>query len=136
MFTDDNIVCPIDGTALQQVGDRLVSQSGREYEISDRIQLLYADETHAPLPAAPRKGMEDAVTHKVQDFYEDAPFPNYNDYDTLASFVRQANAGVFAQLLRKQIPSTRTFSRSAAGPDNLFSSARTQALDLRTDRVV
>ena len=104
MLTDDNVVCPIDGTPLKPVGDRLVSQSGHEYEISDGIPLLYADEAHAPLPSASRNGMEDAVTHKVQDFYEDAPFPNYNSYDTLASFVRRANAGVFAQLLRKQIP--------------------------------
>lgn len=104
MRTDDNIVCPIDGTTLQPIGDRLVSRSGREYEVSDSIPLLCADETDSPLPSTAPKGMEDAVTHKVQDFYEETPFPNYNSYDTLAGFVRQADAGVFAQLLRKQIP--------------------------------
>jgi SAM-dependent methyltransferase len=135
MLTDANLVCPIDGTPLQLVGERLVSQSGREYEISDGIPLLYVDEAHALLPSAPRKSKEDAVTHKVQDFYEDAPFPNYNNYDTLASFVRQANAGIFAQLLRKQIPLNSNVLEVGCGTGQLsnFLAATTMSHVYATD---
>jgi 2-polyprenyl-3-methyl-5-hydroxy-6-metoxy-1,4-benzoquinol methylase len=44
------------------------------------------------------------VTHAVRDFYEDAPFPNYNGFDSLAAFVNRANAGIFARLMREQMP--------------------------------
>lgn len=93
MLVDENIVCPIDGSPLRFADNRLVSAAGREYQVSNGFPLLYADE-----------GADGGVTHKVQDFYEDAPFPNYNSHDSLASFVKQAGASVFAQLLRKQIP--------------------------------
>src|SRR5712692_9642813 len=103
MLADNNIVCPIDGESLEPADGRLISKSGREYEISGGIPLLYADEYCSPLPSGSGKGAENAVTQKVRNFYEDAPFPNYNGYDTLAIFVRQANATVFAQLLSRQI---------------------------------
>ena len=45
-----------------------------------------------------------AVTHNVQDFYEDAPFPNYNSFDNVSVFVERARQGIFARLLSEQIP--------------------------------
>ena len=48
--------------------------------------------------------MGDAVTRTVQTFYEETPFPDYDDFDTLDSFVQRAVEGVFANLLSEQIP--------------------------------
>jgi SAM-dependent methyltransferase len=68
--------------------------------------LLYVDEDEMTSSTAvkPLPGAYGGVTHAVQEFYEDAPFPNYNSFDNLASFVKRANTGVFARLLRQQIP--------------------------------
>jgi 2-polyprenyl-3-methyl-5-hydroxy-6-metoxy-1,4-benzoquinol methylase len=95
---DENIVCPATGAPLEAAGDELVSSAGPRYRLAEGIPLLFVDE-----PAGGPKPAADAVTHSVQDFYEDAPFPNYNSFDTLATFVRQADAG-FPRLLRNQLP--------------------------------
>jgi len=135
MVLDDNIVCPIDGKPLEVVSDLLISQSGREYKVSDGIPLLYVDEKDARIPSAARVGTEDTVTHNVQDFYEDAPFPNYNAHDTLATFVRQADTGVFAKLLRKQIPIKANVLEIGCGTGQLsnFLAATTSARVYATD---
>src|ERR1039457_1252988 len=102
---DKNLVCPITGEILELVGERLVSPSGRQYEIADGIPLLYVDENACAQVIKTTSGHgEEKVTHTVKDFYEDAPFPNYNSFDSVKTFVRQADAGVFARLLRSQIP--------------------------------
>lgn len=82
----------------------LVSTSGRQYPINDEIPLLFVEEDGST-PAATTKllGSDGKVTHAVQDFYEEAPFPNYNSFDNIASFVKRADAGIFARLLRQQI---------------------------------
>ncbi len=135
IIIDNNIVCPIDGTTLEPVDDRLISKNGREYKVSGGIPLLYVDEGRSSLPSAARIGTEDTVTHKVQDFYEDTPFPNYNSHDTLASFVRQASAGVFAQLLRKQIPLNSNVLEIGSGTGQLsnFLAATTMSRYYATD---
>jgi 2-polyprenyl-3-methyl-5-hydroxy-6-metoxy-1,4-benzoquinol methylase/uncharacterized protein YbaR (Trm112 family) len=98
MSFDENIVCPVSGAKLDLADDHLVSRSGPRYPVSDGIPLLFVDE-----PTDARNAPGGAVTHAVQNFYEDAPFPNYNSFDSLATFVRLADAG-FARLLRDQIP--------------------------------
>src|ERR1051326_1306976 len=104
MAFDENIVCPLSGAELDLADDHLVSPSGPRYPISDGIPLLFVDEpTDAHSVAAEQSMPDGAVTHAVQDFYEDAPFPNYNSFDNLATFVRLADAG-FARLPRDQIP--------------------------------
>lgn len=44
------------------------------------------------------------VTDKIKAFYEETPFPNYDEYDNVASLVEKARQGVFAKLLDDQIP--------------------------------
>ncbi|RPJ85416.1 MAG: methyltransferase domain-containing protein [Acidobacteria bacterium] len=44
------------------------------------------------------------VTSRVRAFYETNPFPNYDDFDDLASLVDKARQGIFARLLDEQIP--------------------------------
>ena|SRR2546425_7311086 len=44
------------------------------------------------------------VTTAVKSFYEETPFPNYDDFDNVAWLVEKARRGVFAKLLDDQIP--------------------------------
>jgi len=44
------------------------------------------------------------VTKKINEFYEANPFPNYEGYDSLASFYEKAKQGVYGKMLDEQIP--------------------------------
>lgn len=44
------------------------------------------------------------ITEKMKSFYEETPFPNYDDFDNAGSLVEKARKGVFARLLDEQIP--------------------------------
>lgn len=95
---DENIVCPAGGGALGAMESDLVSPSGRRYRVENGVPLLFIDEDDANAASQPE------VTHAVQDFYTDAPFPNYNQFDNIGVFIRQARQGVYARLLSEQIP--------------------------------
>jgi len=102
---DENLVCPVTGEGFYLEGDKLVTDDkAHEYAITDDIAQLFVNPaTEVPAGTGRPQGMS-CVTEKVQDFYTDAPFPNYNDFDDLGVFVRRANSSVFAKLLREQIP--------------------------------
>ena len=44
------------------------------------------------------------VTNEVKAFYEDTPFPSYDDFDNMDSLRRKAREGVFARMLDEQVP--------------------------------
>lgn len=44
------------------------------------------------------------VTDVVKAFYEENPFPNYDDLDSEESLIEKASRGIFARLLDEQIP--------------------------------
>src|SRR3989338_6611019 len=44
------------------------------------------------------------VTEKVKTFYEVTPFPNYEEFETVADLIQKAEQGLFARLLNEQIP--------------------------------
>lgn len=43
-------------------------------------------------------------TAEVRRFYEKTPFPNYDDFDSVAALMRKSRKGHFARLLDEQIP--------------------------------
>ncbi len=47
---------------------------------------------------------KDDVTERMKSFYEETPFPNYDDCDTVARLMEKARRGLFAKLLDEQIP--------------------------------
>jgi SAM-dependent methyltransferase len=55
------------------------------------------------------------VTDVVKAFYEQYPFPNYDDVDSRESLARKANRGVFARLLDEQIPAGSMVLEVACG---------------------
>ncbi len=66
------------------------------FAIEDGIPLLFA-------PTDPGLFEKD-VTETVRAFYEETPFPNYEDTDDIAALLEKARKGVFAHLLDQQIP--------------------------------
>lgn len=47
---------------------------------------------------------EISLTGKVKSFYNETPFPNYDDVDTVGDLIRKAQRSQFAQMLDEQVP--------------------------------
>jgi carbamoyltransferase len=83
--------------ALVRGGDRLACGAcGRWYAIEDGIPLLFAP--HEGF------GVGGDVTEAVKAFYEETPFPNYDDHDTVRSLMEKSRRGIYAQMLNDSIP--------------------------------
>src|SRR5690349_12719061 len=65
------------------------------YACDDGIPLLFA-------PSEPTAGVD--LTDTVKAFYEDTPFPNYDDLDSPERLRAKASAGLFARLLDEEVP--------------------------------
>ena len=93
----DLLRCPKCSGDLGLQGRRLECRGCREaFEILDEIPMLFW-----PNEKGAVKG---DVTEIVKAFYEETPFPNYDDFDSVASLARKARQGMFARLLDEQIP--------------------------------
>jgi len=72
------------------------SACGEAFELSDGIPLLFwPNDQHAS---------KKDVTDAVRAFYEETPFPNYDDFDSVTSLIEKARRGLYARLLDEQIP--------------------------------
>jgi SAM-dependent methyltransferase len=91
------LACPVCLGSLQIDDDKVVCAScSKTYLTDNGIPLLFA-------PNDPEKFKGD-VTEVVKSFYEENPFPNYDDIDSEETLVEKARKGVFARLLDEQIP--------------------------------
>lgn len=127
---DENIVCPITGADLFLDGNELTTADGtHRYNISEHIPQLFVD------PESTSNAESSKITKKVQDFYVDAPFPNYNEFDDMRGFLRRAQKGVFARILREQIPMGSKLLEVGSGTGQLsnFLSATTTCRVYATD---
>jgi 2-polyprenyl-3-methyl-5-hydroxy-6-metoxy-1,4-benzoquinol methylase len=106
---DDTLACPLTGEPLLFRGDAFVTPSGRSYAFDDGILRTFVE----------ADGSVNAATGTVQSFYEDSPFPNYNDFDTVESFVASADRGIFARMLREQIEPGSTILEVGCGTAQL-----------------
>lgn len=90
--------CPVDLRPLHWNESDCVltsSDGARHYPMVDGIPCLFA-------PNEWPEGRSD-VTDMVKAFYEQTPFPNYDDLDSRESFSVKARRGVFARLLDQQV---------------------------------
>ncbi|HET7033294.1 MAG TPA: methyltransferase domain-containing protein [Casimicrobiaceae bacterium] len=90
--------CPVDMRPLAWIESESVLRSSdgeRRYPVVDGIPCLFA-------PNEWPTGKSD-VTDMVKSFYEETPFPNYDDLDGRESLRTKAKRGVFVRLLDEQI---------------------------------
>ena len=73
------------------------ASSGICYPIEEGVPRLFV-----PTADADANGRD--VTEVVKQFYEETPFPNYDDLDSPRALIEKARAGLFAGLLNDQIP--------------------------------
>ena len=94
----DLFLCPACGGDLDILEGRLINcvSCGNEFPCDGGIPLLF-------WPNEWDDSRED-VTHIVKAFYEENPFPNYDDIDSPWSLREKAHKGLFARLLDEQIP--------------------------------
>lgn len=127
---DESIVCPHTGKPFFIEGDRLITLDGsRDYEIRDGIPLLAVE------PADEARANLGSTSKKVEDFYTDAPFPNYNEFDSIDVFLKRADQGIYAKLLRQQIPMNARILEVGCGTGQLsnFLAATTMSRVYATD---
>jgi SAM-dependent methyltransferase len=89
--------CPACGERLSLHSRALgCGHCARIYPLQDGLPLLlFENESKASTPE---------VTAKIKSFYEEHPFPDYEDSDDLGRLMDKARRGVFARLLDEQIP--------------------------------
>jgi len=93
----DVLACPYCGGGLRYDGERIHCLGcDKSFNVDSGIPQLFA-----PHDPAQQKG---DVTEIVKAFYEENPFPNYDDIDSEATLMEKATRGVFARLLGEQIP--------------------------------
>jgi ubiquinone/menaquinone biosynthesis C-methylase UbiE/uncharacterized protein YbaR (Trm112 family) len=102
--------CPVCKGHLQANGDRIACFS---------CNVIYPIEESIPLLFVPNEGQTGDVTEIVKTFYEENPFPNYDDLDSLHSLMEKAQRGVFAHLLDEQIPGGATVLEVGCGTGQL-----------------
>lgn len=88
---DDEVLVPLlrspcaDGDLIRRQDKYVCAVTGREFPISDGIpQLFWPHENF---------GQGDDVTDAVKAFYEECPFPNYDEHDSVRSLIEKSRAG-------------------------------------------
>lgn len=76
--------------------DLVCSGCSHRFEITDGIPLLFWPNEW--------DSVDGDVTDVVKQFYEETPFPNYDDFDSVGSLIEKARHGLFAKLLDDQVP--------------------------------
>ena len=90
---------PATGGPLTVGDEHLATQAdSHRFLVTDGIPELYADIDPATGAAV------NAVSERVKRFYEETPFPNYDDVDSRWSLQAKAEAGIYAKLLDQQLP--------------------------------
>lgn len=88
--------CPACRGSLRIVDDERIQCSA--------CRRPFAAQGGIPLLFWPAEWTGKDVTEIVKAFYEDTPFPNYDDMDSPESLREKAERGLFAKLLNEQIP--------------------------------
>jgi SAM-dependent methyltransferase len=104
--------CPSTGEPLVDAEDGWNSRSGRRhYPIQDGISRLFS-------PVDPAMSDGD-VTEMVKAFYEETPFPNYDDIDSRESLMTKSGEGLFAAALEEQLPDGAVVLEAGCGTGQL-----------------
>ena len=93
----DMFCCPKCRASLRIDQERLICEG---------CNAIYPSDGGIPLLFHPHDAKDQTrdVTDVVKAFYEENPFPNYDEFDSKESMAEKASRGVFARLLDDQIP--------------------------------
>jgi SAM-dependent methyltransferase len=89
--------CPKCGGELSLKLDCIECQRCRKcYQVIDGIPLF--------LLTNKDESKDESLTDRVKAFYEQNPFPNYNEFENLSSLVQKIRSGTMANMLDEQLP--------------------------------
>src|SRR2546430_14080309 len=104
--------CPRCDGRMEEAEQTFVCRGcSQRYPITDGIPQLF-------VPNDWGDGKLD-VTDIVKDFYEETPFPNYDDVDSRETLRKKARLGVFARILDEQIPPDALVLEAGSGTGQL-----------------
>jgi carbamoyltransferase len=97
-YTSEPWCCPCGhGAALTPHDNGLrCTACGHKFAITDGIpQLFWPHE---------KFGKDTDVTEAVKAFYEETPFPNYDEHDSVRSLIDKSRRGIYAHMLNEGLP--------------------------------
>ncbi len=84
------------GALARRDGSLLCERCGHAFSVSNNIPQLFWPHEGVSSPAD--------VTEMVKAFYEETPFPNYDDHDSARSLIEKSRRGVYARRLNETVP--------------------------------
>jgi SAM-dependent methyltransferase len=93
----DIFVCPACKGDLEIIDNGInCLRCHNQYQVEDGIPLLFWPNE--------RERSKNDVTNVVKSFYEETPFPNYEELECVGDLIQKAQTSIFARLLNDQIP--------------------------------
>jgi carbamoyltransferase len=103
---------PCHQARLEVLGDQVACVAcGHAYPIVDGIPLMFSPHERFA------EGAD--VTEIVKSFYEETPFPNYDDHDSIRSLIDKSRRGRYASMLNDTIPYNSTVLEVGCGTGQL-----------------
>ena len=97
------------GDLAARDGEAACAGCGRRFARTDGIYQLFW----------PHDGAVGDVTEIVKAFYEEHPFPNYDEHESLRSLVAKSRGGLYAKLLGEQLPDNSDLLEVGCGTGQL-----------------
>lgn len=95
----DLFICP----ACHVENSLIIQDNIIACDICDEKYPIEDDIPHLFFPTETVSKDED-ISEMVKAFYEEHPFPNYEDNETVADLITKSKKGVFSNMLNKQVP--------------------------------
>ncbi|MDP8246172.1 MAG: methyltransferase domain-containing protein [Candidatus Hinthialibacter antarcticus] len=108
---DDLLICPKTGAPMRLQGDAYVSEGDDSVRFPIEEGFLRA--------FVPHEGADEDITQKMKAFYEEHPFPNYDDIDSVGSLIEKSLARGFPNLFNRSIPPHSTVLEVGCGTGQL-----------------
>ena len=109
----DLLACPACGGRME------TSDADRSIQCADCVRSFSSEDGVPQLFWPHDTDSDDDVTEIVKAFYEETPFPNYDDVDSEQTLREKAERGIFARLLDEQIPHGATVLEVGCGTGQL-----------------
>ena len=108
-----------DALASPCCGARLMPRDGNL--VCEACNHAFACEGNIPRLFHPHEnyGDSDDITDRIRSFYEETPFPNYDEFDSVRSLIEKSRRGLYARRLDETIPHNATVLEAGCGTGQL-----------------